>query len=378
MIKNILKTAFRNYKKNKTIFLINTFGLSLGITACLIIFQYVTFELSYDKFNKNSELLYRIERDPFCGIAPSFVPLLKKNFPDIDKISRITADWSVNIKTGDKTFREDNVCFAEPEIFDILTFKFIKGNPQNALKKGCVVITKSIADKYFGNSNPLGKTLLFDNTQALIVSGVIEDYPENSHLKCNLLGSYLSLRDNSVNLEDDYFLGNNNFSDNVTLAYIKFRKNSNIKNFESKLPSFIDRYIPSQRNNQGMDILASNNIHFTVRKVEDIHLYSHKIDEIKINSDITYIYLFSSLAFLIIIIACINFFNLSTATIDKRSNEIGLKKIFGIKKHNIYIQFIVESIVLITFSTILAIGFNLAILPYLKDFLEISNNFISL
>ncbi|MBN2773454.1 MAG: ABC transporter permease, partial [Prolixibacteraceae bacterium] len=166
------KTAYRNIKKNRILSVINILGLAIGITVCLIIYQYVAFELSYDKFNEDSKQLYRIERDPFCTIAPSFVPLLKQDFPEIDCIARITSPWNFNIKYGDITFMEDNVCFAEPDIFKILTFKFIEGNPENVLGKDQVVITKSIAEKYFGDENPVGKKLVADNENTMTVSGV--------------------------------------------------------------------------------------------------------------------------------------------------------------------------------------------------------------
>ncbi|MBN1820936.1 MAG: ABC transporter permease [Prolixibacteraceae bacterium] len=369
------KTAYRNIKKNRILSVINILGLAIGITVCLIIYQYVAFELSYDKFNEDSKQLYRIERDPFCTIAPSFVPLLKQDFPEIDCIARITSPWNFNIKYGDITFMEDNVCFAEPDIFKILTFKFIEGNPENVLGKDQVVITKSIAEKYFGDENPVGKKLVADNENTMTVSGVIEDYPDNSHLKCDFICSYLSLRNSDVNIENDYFLGNNNFSDNVVLAYVKFNKNSDIGLFNSKIPSFIDRYIPAGKNDQGQDIPASSRMNFTVRQVEDIHLYSHKLNEVRTNSDISYIYLFSVLAVLIIAIACINFFNLSTATIDKRFNETGVKKVFGIKKCEIYFQFIAESFFLVLASTLIALILSWLLQPVLKSFVGISINF---
>ncbi|MBN2773189.1 MAG: ABC transporter permease, partial [Prolixibacteraceae bacterium] len=290
-------------------------------------------------------------------------------------IARMTSPWNFNIKYGDITFMEDNVCFAEPDIFKILTFKFVEGNPENVLGKDQVVITKSIAEKYFGDENPVGKKLVADNENTMTVSGVIEDYPENSHLKCDFICSYLSLRNSDVNIENDYFLGNNNFSDNVVLAYAKFNKNSDIGLFNSKIPSFIDRYIPAGKNDQGQDIPASSRMNFTVRQVEDIHLYSHKLNEVRTNSDISYIYLFSVLAVLIIAIACINFFNLSTATIDKRFNETGVKKVFGIKKCEIYFQFIAESFFLVLASTLIALILSWLLQPVLKSFVGISINF---
>ncbi len=367
------KTAYRSIKKNKILSTINILGLAIGITVCLVIYQYIAFELSYDKFNKDSNQLYRIERNPFCSIAPSFVPLLKKDFPEIEYIARM-AQWDVSIKYDDKSFIENNVFFAERDIFKILTFKFIEGNPENALGKDQVVITKSTAKKYFGNVNPIGRTLVADGYLNLTVSAVVEDSPANSHLKYDFICSYLSLRDNETTLENDYFLGNNNFSDNVALAYVKLNKGVDIKNFESKLPSFIDRYVPSGKGDQGSEIHASSYINFTLRQVDDIHLHSHKLNEISSNSDIKYIYLFLVLAILIITIACINFFNLSTATIDSRFNETAVKKIFGIKKYEIYSQFIIESLWLVIVSTLIALILNQLTQPFLKSFLGISSD----
>jgi putative ABC transport system permease protein len=367
------KTAYRSIKKNKILSVINILGLSIGITVCLVIYQYVAFELSYDKFNEDSDQLYRIERDPFCSIAPSFVPLLRKDFPEIEYIARM-AQWNLSIKYDDKSFIENNVFFAEPDIFKILTLKFIEGNPENALGKDEIILTKSTAKKYFGDVNPVGKTLVADGYLNLTVSAVIEDSPENSHLKYDFICSYLSLRDNETTLENDYFLGNNNFTDNVVLAYAKLHKGVDIKNFESKLPPFIDRYVPSGRDEQDRDIHASSYINFTLRQVDDIHLHSHKLNEVSSNSDISYIYLFSILAILIITIACINFFNLSTATIDNRFNETAIKKIFGIKKYEIYSQFIIESLLLVVTSTVIALILNQLAQPFLKSFLGINSD----
>ena len=374
-MKNIyLKTALRSLKKNKAISVINVLGLAIGIAVCLVIYQYVAYELSYDKFNKDSSQLFRIERDPFCTIAPSFVPLLQKDFPEIEYIARMTNPWNMDIKYGEKTFMENNVCFAEPDIFKILTFKFIEGNPENSLNKDQVVITRSVAQKYFGNEDPVGKKLTANGILTLTVSAVVDDYPENSHLKCDFLCSYLSLRDNDTNIENDYFLGNNNFSDNVVLTYLKLKKNTDVAGFRAKLPLFIDRYIPAGKDNQGREILASKNINFTLRQVSDIHLYSHKLNEVRSNSDISYIYLFSFLAVLIIGIACINFFNLSTATIENRFNETGIKKVFGVKKPGIYIQFFTESFLLVFLSTVMAVILNFFAAKFLKNFLGISSD----
>jgi len=373
MFKIILKSAFRNFKKNKIVSLINILGLSLGIAVCIIIYQYVSFELSYDKFHEDSELLYRIERDPFAGIAPSFVPLIEE-FPEVDKIARMTAGWNMTVKNEQHVYSEDHVCFAEPSVLDVFSFHFIEGNPETALEAGNVILTKTIAQKYFGTQNPVGKKLVFDNTENFTVSAVIEDIPENSHLRCDFLCSYLSLRDNDVPAEDDYFLGNNNFSDNVVLAYARVHPNSDIQKLRSKFPEFVDRHVAPHKNEVGLETKASSYTRFTVRKVEDIHLRSHKINEVRTNSDIGYIYLFAVLALLITVIACINFFNLSTATINSRLNEMGVKKVFGISRKSIYAQFIFESLLLVFFATLIAAGLNFLALPWLKSFLGYSVN----
>ena len=372
MNRNYFRTAFRNIKKSKILSGINIIGLAIGITVCLIIYQYIAFELSYDKFNSDNDRLYRIERDPFSSIAPSFVPLLKKDFPEIEDIARMTEPWNLDIKSGDKTFTEENVCFAEPDIFKILTFKFIQGDPGNALEKDHIVITESMARKYFGDESPVGKKFIINGDLTFTVSAVVEDYPENSHLKCDFLCSYASLRNNDTSIENDYFLGNNNFTDNVVLAYLKLKTNTGSDSFRSKLSPFIDRYVPPGKDDQGRDIPASNYINFTLRKVSDIHLHSHKLNEIKTNSDISYIYLFSALAVLIMVIACINFFNLSTATIETRFNETGVKKVFGIKKREIYTQFFIESFILVLASAVIALILNFFATHFLKKFIGVS------
>ncbi|MDC0584492.1 ABC transporter permease [Bacteroidales bacterium] len=374
MIKTNLKTAFRSYRKNKTVTLINILGLSVGIAVCLIIFQYVAYNLSYDKFNTNHQNLYRIERAPFATIAPSFVPILKKDFPEIKDIARITAGWSVKVKYDDKVYLEEDFSAAEPNIFNIMTFEPIKGSLENALQKGHVVITETIAKKYFDKEDPIGKTLMMDDEYPAVVSAVVKDYPENSHFKCNIIGSYLSLRDESVKLENDYFLGNNNFNDNVTFAYLTLHENVNANHVRTKFPDFIDRHLPSWKNTAGEEVRPSSQNQFDLVKVTDIHLQSHKWNELKINGDMSYIHLFSVLGILIIIIACINFFNLSTEAANDRSNEIGIKKVFGIRKQHLRWQFLSESLILISTSTILATVLMFMVQPFYKSFLEISAN----
>ena len=374
MISRFLKSSVRGFAKNKTVTTINIIGLSIGITVCLIIYQYISYELSYDKHSEHSDLIYRIERDPFCTIAPSFVPLLKNDFPEIEEIARMLSPSNAYVKCNENTFLEHYVSAAEPDILNILPLKLINGDAENALLKGNVIISESTAKKFLGNEDPLGNELTLHGTSTFTISGVFKDYPHNSHIKCNIICPYLSLRDYDVDIENDYFLGNNNFSDNVTLAYVKFAQNTNVDEFKSKLPAFVDRYLPARRNANNIDVPASNGTKFTVRKLTDIHLHSKKMNELETNSDISYIYLFLVLAILILAIACINFFNLSTATIDEKFKEFGVKKVLGVKKRIIYSQLFFDSVFLVFIASVLALGLNQLVLPYLKIFLEVDKN----
>jgi putative ABC transport system permease protein len=292
MFKNYLKIAFRNILRQRVYSLINITGLAIGIACCILILLFVRYELSYDKFNKKADRIYRVTREWFnedgasslhlARVAPPIGPLLKNDFPQIVlEETRLLQDGNVPLKVGDKSFIEDRFFWAEQSTFKIFTVHFIEGNENKALSEPkCVVITQSEAKKYFGNEDAIGRTIKYRNLGELKVTGVIKDVPENSHLKYDFLASFITLYDSSIigrkTLEENW--GSNNY-----LTYVLLPPNVPISGLKDKIPSFIDKYVSQviRRENGQMPAKALHNyttLHF--QKLTDIHLHSHLTTEV--------------------------------------------------------------------------------------------------
>ena len=367
MFKNYLKIAFRNILRQRVYSLINITGLAIGIACCILILLFVRYELSYDKFNKKADRIYRVTREWFnedgasslhlARVAPPIGPLLKNDFPQIVlEETRLLQDGNVPLKVGEKSFIEDRFFWAEQSTFKIFTVHFIEGNENKALSEPkCVVITQSEAKKYFGNEDAIGRTIKYRNLGELKVTGVIKDVPENSHLKYDFLASFITLYDSSIigrkTLEENW--GSNNY-----LTYVLLPPNVPISGLKDKIPSFIDKYVSQviRRENGQMPAKALHNyttLHF--QKLTDIHLHSHLTTEVEENGDIKNVYIFSAIAFFVLLIACINFMNLATARSTKRSREIGIRKVLGAYRQQLMKQFIGESLITVFISLFLSI-----------------------
>jgi putative ABC transport system permease protein len=354
---------FRNFIRNKAFSFITIIGLAVGLACVILIFSWVKFELSFDQYHQYSDRIYRIQRKPFCTLAPSFAPLMKQDFPEIEKLARMVSAGECRIKYKEKTYIEDKVYFSEPEIFDILSLDMLYGDRKTALaQRNSIVLTETIAHKYFGNENPIGKILMSEENVPFNVTGVIRNIPVNSHGHFNFLISYLTLKiDRS---SDDYFFGSHNFSDNVCLTYVRLTKGTNPRLFEAKTPKFIDRYVGGYEDDKGKAHFASEYTKINLMKVTDIHLYSHENNEIETNGDIKYVKIFSLVAFFILLIACINFINLSIAKSLRRAKEVSLRKVLGSMQSKIIFELILESIFYILISLFFAIVLYETVTPY--------------
>ncbi len=286
---------------------INILGLTVGLASVILILIWIQNELSYDRYNANAERTYRITRESLnadgstnihlASIALPFAPLIEKNFPEVEKITRFLQDNDV-MRYQQKKFSESRIIWGEDDFFDVFTYKFIEGDAHIALvNPNTVVITRDVAKKYFNNKDPLNQTIYYGDQQLpLKVTGVIENVPGNSHFHFDFLISFITLH--QFIPKEDYtsdWGGNNYFT------YIVLKKNTNPGALESKFPAFLNKFLPADN---GLAADKSNKLH--LQKITDIHLYSHLMGEAGVNGSIKYIYIFGGIAFFILLIACIN------------------------------------------------------------------------
>jgi len=370
MLKNFFKTAWRNLMKYKFISFINLFGLTVGLTCCLLILTYILNELSYDRYNKDAGQVYRVTRTFYNGngdkslelstVAPPFGYYFPTDFPEIQKMTRLEDIGNTAFRYKDKLINEPDVYFADENLFDVFTVKVLEGDQKTALSGPfSVMLTEATAKKYFGDEDPINKVLRANNQFDVKVTGVYKAFPPNAHLHPNILVSFNTLNDTAVygaeNLRTNW--GNNSF-----FTYIKLPKNYNIKNMEARFPAFLNNHMAGQYGGMQPSKLTS----LGLQKLTDIHLYSHTDYEAEPNGDINRVYIFSAIALFILLIACINYMNLSTARSALRAKEIGIRKVVGARKKQLIVQFLAES-VLITWAAIL---FAFALLYFLLPFLN--------
>ncbi|MCW8849825.1 MAG: ABC transporter permease [Melioribacteraceae bacterium] len=372
MWNNYLKIAYRNIKKNKVYSFINITGLAIGVATCLMILLFVQDELNYDKYNKKADRIYRVIADMKFGGnsfnttnlgAPSAERLVD-DYPEVEKAVRIQTTGSRFIKYGDRSFKETNVIKADSTLFDIFTIPFLHGNPKTALRKpNTLVLSKKMADKYFGDENPVGKMLILNNRDDFLVTGVFKNIPSNSHFHPDFIIS-LQIQQGGDN---DYWLSNMSY-----VTYLLLRENFNYKNFEAKLPAVVEKYMgPEIGQFTGKSIkeffAEGNKAGLVLQPLTDIHLYSDLMGELEPNGDIKYVIIFSAIAIFILMIACINFMDLSTATSSQRAKEVGIKKVLGSDMIDLIKQFLTESIVMSLLATILALVIIQLMLPFFNN-----------
>lgn len=382
MLKNYLKIALRNIRRHKGYSFINIAGLAIGMAVCILILMFVRDELSYDTHHEHKDRIYRIERQWFaadgsvrgelCSVAPSFVPLLEEEFPEMEHVVRMFGSGDTLITFGENNFVEERLYFAEHDIFDVFTVPVIEGNPQTALKNpNSIVLSESMVRKYFEDEDPMGKVMKVGSSREdYQVTGVMKDVPENSHLHFDFLGSYITLKGRYTYYRDgsDYFFGSTNFTDNVTYTYMRLARDADSREVAARIPGFIDRHLPTYESESGDIIYPSQRNNLILRKITDIHLHSHTHNELEPNSDIRYVTLFTLIAVFILIIACINFMNLSTARAVKRAREVGLRKVVGANRKLLTIQFLGESLLIALLAMALALALVSILLPYFSAF----------
>ncbi len=348
MFNNYVKIAYRNILKQKTYSIINIFGLAIGLTACILVGLYIWQDLHYDNYHKNSDRIFRLT---IKTIAPTYAyhmaetpalvaPNLEQNFPEIDKISRIYFSSDDLITYESKKFYEDEIIFADEDFFEMFSYEVLQGNPNKLLNnKNSVVITRKMADKYFGTESPIGKTFNFNNRVDLEITGVIENVPVNSHFTFDMVATYATLVELPV--------GNRLEQWGATFGsytYVMLHPGTDNDRFVNKVDPFLTEKMEKSDNVYKSVVLQS---------LESIHIFSDLDDEINPNSSVTYMLILGSISLFILILACINFVNLTTARAVKRAREIGVRKVFGAFKLQLVRQFLGESILI----TLIALGF---------------------
>jgi putative ABC transport system permease protein len=369
MFQSYFTIAFRNLKKQRFYTLINVAGLAVGVASCLIIVLFVINELSYDKQYSDHERLYRVHSEIKFGdnhlvMAVTPAPLadqLRKDFPEVESASRF---WNRNgsiFKRGEESFKEPATVYADSSVFRIFDVSFVSGDPRTALTEpNTMVISRKAAEKYFPNENALGQTLLTNDGNSWKITGVTENMPSRSHLYFDFM---LSLVTTAYN-KDEAWLSNNFHT------YIKLAKGADPKALEAKFPKMIDSHAgPQARQALGPDFTmekfraSGNKIEYTLMPITDIHLHSDRMAEIGANSDISYVYIFGTIAIFILLIACINFMNLSTARSANRAKEVGIRKVMGSFRTHLVRQFLTESVLLSVISFVIAVAIAWLVTP---------------
>ncbi len=357
MIKNYFKIAFRNLMKYKFISFINLFGLTVGLTCCLLITTYILNELSYDRYNKHAENTYRVTRTfnnedgvvslNLSTVSPPFGYYFPTDFPEIEKMTRLLNNGTTPLKYKDKLINEPNVYFADENLFDVFTLDVLKGNPKTALKDPfSVMMSEEVAKKYFGNEDPMNKVLRSNNQFDVKVSGIYKAFPANSFMHPGMLVSFNTLKDSAVYGEAGL---RTNWSNNSFFTFLQLPDHYDPKKMIARFPAFLDKRMSNEEYGGKQ---ASKFTSLGLQKLTDIHLYSHTDYEAEPNGDISRVYIFSAIALFILLIACINYMNLSTARSALRAKEIGIRKVIGARKKELIFQFLSES-VLITWAAIL-------------------------
>lgn len=370
MFRNHFKTAWRNLMKYKFISFINLFGLTIGLTCCLLILTYILNELSYDKYNKNADRVYRVTRTFYDGngkemlnlstVAPPFGYYLPTDFPEIEKMTRLLNVGITPLRYKDKLINEPNVYFGDENLFDVFTVDVLKGNPKTALNDPySVMLTEETAKKYFGNEDPINKVIRANDQFDVKVTGVYKDFPPNAHIHPNILVSFNTLKDSAIIGEENL---RTNWGNNSFFTYILLPETYNIESMKKRFPAFLDKHMAGQYGpNQ-----PSKFTKLDLQKLSDIHLYSHTDFEAEPNGDINRVYIFSAIALFILLIACINYMNLSTARSALRAKEIGIRKVVGASKKELVAQFLSESILLTCSAIIIAFVLLYLLLPWLN------------
>ncbi|MGD2090650.1 MAG: ABC transporter permease [Candidatus Aminicenantes bacterium] len=362
MFKNYLKIAFRNISRYKGYSFINIFGLAIAVICCIFIFLYVDHEMSYDRYHADHDRVFRVAEDIqtktanriFAPVSPPLAPALKENFPQVEYAGRLMDLRPRLVKYKDKLFYENNGFAADQEVLHIFNIPFLKGSSSEALvRPHTLVVTEEMAAKYFGNGDPLGKTLKL-NSQEYEITGVAANPPGNTHWKYNYIISLKTY---------EKWQEMNNWHATMAYTYIKLAPGVNANDFEKQIGHIADKYVGNRLKGWG------EVYRYFLQPISDIHLYSHIRYEIEPPGDPKMIIIFSTVGLLVLLIACINFINLTTARSANRAKEVGLRKVVGGQRKQLIFQFVGESFILALAALIAAMSFTGLIMPLFNKLL---------
>ena len=373
MITNYLKLALRNLVKRKGYAMLNILGLAIGITCCLLIFQYVAFEKSYDKFQPKADEIVRLRLDSYhqgklqwksATVYPAFGPTMKKDFPEVEEFCRLIdanglfANDERNVK-----FNEEKGYYADPSALSMLGIQLTKGNSKTALNgPDKILLSENTAKKYFGTDDAMGKKLVYRDpsfTRTLEVTGIFKEFPANSHLIINHVLSYSTLGSILRQFGDTSNATETAWGWYDFYVYLQLKPGTDRKKLESKFPAFCDRYINSQEWNKTNNVRSE----ITMLPLSDIHLYSNYNQEAEVNGNGQSVSFLFLIAFFIIGIAWINYINLATARSLERAREVGVRKVMGAIRRNLIVQFLVESFLINLIAFVLALSIAYLITP---------------
>ena len=367
MLKNYLKISIKNLSRYKGYSLLNILGLAIGLAAFFMVLLFVKMETSYDRFHEKADRIFRItaeyiddsgRSDHWATTDHQLAPLLEANFPEIEQTMRIEREPK-RVVYGDKSFTENRICFVDANFFQFFSFHLLKGNPKTALAgANRAILSETTAQKYFDHEVPVGKTLTIEQRGEsfdVVVTGVMQDFPENSHFHADILISQ------STTARDYHERRATRWQTRVQRTYLLLPRNLDYRDLEARINHFMPTHLPDD---------LKGRYRFILQPLKDIHLHSHLSGEFEANGDINDIYIFGSIAFFILLVACINYMNLATARAQKRAREVGIRKSIGAQKSQLMIQFLTESLSL----TLIACGVALVLvelaLPVLNKLID--------
>jgi putative ABC transport system permease protein len=367
MFKNYAKIAMRNFFKHKGFSLINIFGLAIGVACCLMIVLYVLDELSFDRYHENAEQVYRvgingfINNTRFEGVVTCspMAQTLVQEYPEVIAATRLRNFGYPVFRYEDKVFSEERVFWVDQSFFDVFTVSFIRGDMKSALAEpNTIVLTRSMAMKYFGDEDPMGKSLNADTRRDYLITGVVEDTPRNSHFHYDFLASLSTYGDS----RSPVWVSNNYHT------YLLLQEGASPQSFENKLVELVKKYVgPQIQAAAGISLEqffeSGGEWGYFIQGLTDIHLHSHYEFELEPNGDIAYVYIFSIIALGILLVACINFVNLATARSVNRAREVAIRKTVGSRRAQLIRQFLAETTIMSFVAVLVALIIVQFVLP---------------
>lgn len=371
MLRNYLTVALRNLWKHKFYSVINILGLAIGLACFLFILLFIRDELSYDKYHAKADRTYRVSFEGYAFeqelnyavVGPQLGPTILEEYPEIEQQCRFRTRGSYSVRYEDQSYREENWVFADSTLFDVFSFELVKGDPKKVLvEPKTLVITEEVAKKYFGSEDPIGKSVTVDNDDLYRISGVMKKMPLNSHFHFDVIASMSTIAES----RQTTWLSNN------FQTYVVLKEGADPEAVNAKFPDLVQTYIgPEVEQFMGKTLddlmTAGNYMEFSLFPMTKIHLHSDLQVELGATSDIKYVYIFTFIGIFILLLACINFMNLSTARSATRAKEVGMRKVVGAQRSQLIMQFLNESVVITFLGLFTAASIFFLLLPYFNQ-----------